>query len=44
MGFYKPDGTWEPESDHESIIEAADRVAYLNGGARTPEAARLVRP
>jgi len=32
VGFYKPDGKWEPESDHESAEEAAKRVAYLNGG------------
>lgn len=33
VGFYRPDGTWEPESDHSSIEEAVDRVHYLNGGA-----------
>lgn len=33
VGFYKPDGTWEPESDHASTGEAAQRVRYLNGGA-----------
>ncbi len=32
VGFYKPDGTWEPESDHASSEEAAQRVAWLNGG------------
>lgn len=32
VGFYKPDGTWEPESDHESPEKAAERVRYLNGG------------
>lgn len=31
VGFYHPDGTWEPESDHDSREEAAQRVAYLNG-------------
>jgi hypothetical protein len=31
-GFYKPDGKWEPESDHGSPDEAAGRVAWLNGG------------
>lgn len=31
VGFYKPDGIWESESDHDSPDEAADRVAYLNG-------------
>jgi hypothetical protein len=33
VGFYKPDGKWEPESDHDSAEEAAKRVRYLNGGA-----------
>ncbi len=33
VGFYKPDGSFEPESDHEDKGEAADRVAWLNGGA-----------
>lgn len=32
VGFYAPDGSWEPESDHGSTEEAAVRVAYLNGG------------
>jgi hypothetical protein len=31
VGFYKPDGDWEPESDHSSPVTAADRVAWLNG-------------
>ena len=31
VGFYDPDGNWEPESDHESKEKAAERVAYLNG-------------
>jgi hypothetical protein len=31
VGFYAPNGTWYPESDHESKEAAADRVAYLNG-------------
>jgi hypothetical protein len=33
VGFYRPDGSWEPESDHGSADEAAQRVAWLNGGA-----------
>lgn len=33
VGFYDPDGKWQPESDHDSAEKAADRVAYLNGGA-----------
>ena len=32
VGFYKPDGKFEPESDHEDKGAAADRVAWLNGG------------
>jgi hypothetical protein len=32
VGFYAPDGKWEPESDHATREEAAERVAYLNGG------------
>lgn len=31
VGFYKPDGEWEPESDHGSTDAAAARVNYLNG-------------
>lgn len=31
VGFYDPDGRWEPDSDHASSDEAAARVAYLNG-------------
>src|SRR5829696_5500847 len=32
VGFYRPDGRWESESDHGSADEAARRVAWLNGG------------
>lgn len=32
VGFYKPDGRFEPESDHGSPAEAAARVRWLNGG------------
>ena len=31
VGFYKPDGTWEPESDHDTPDKAAERVHWLNG-------------
>ena len=31
VGFYRPDGKWEPESDHSDPEEAAKRVSYLNG-------------
>jgi hypothetical protein len=33
VGFYKPDGRFEPESDHSSPDDAAKRVSYLNGGS-----------
>lgn len=32
VGFYKPDGKFEPESDQTSPEEAANRVHWLNGG------------
>lgn len=32
VGFYKPDGKWEAESDHDNIQAAAERVHWLNGG------------
>jgi hypothetical protein len=32
VGFYAPDGRWQPESDYNSKEEAAQRVAWLNGG------------
>jgi hypothetical protein len=38
VGFYRPDGKFEPESDHGSSEEAAKRVAWLNGS--TGEAPR----
>lgn len=31
VGFYRPDGQWEPESDYGSSEKAAERVAWLNG-------------
>lgn len=34
VGFYRPDGGWQAESDHDSSEAAAARVHYLNGGAR----------
>jgi hypothetical protein len=34
VGYYRPDGKWEPESDHGSPKEAAERVHWLNGGCR----------
>jgi hypothetical protein len=32
VGFYAPNGEFQPESDHATRKEAADRVHYLNGG------------
>lgn len=34
VGFYKPDGEWEAESDHATTDQAAARVAWLNGSAK----------
>ena len=31
VGFHKPDGKWEPESDHGSPAEANRRAGWLNG-------------
>lgn len=36
VGFYKPDGKWEPESDHGNPDKAAKRAAWLNGGSPEP--------
>ena len=35
VGFYNPDGKFEPESDHDNREEAAKRVHYLNGGSES---------
>lgn len=32
VGFYLPNGKWEPESDWDNPEDAAARVHYLNGG------------
>jgi len=32
VGFYDPQGKWHSESDHDVREEAAERVAWLNGG------------
>ena len=37
VGFYKPDGKWNPESDHDNSEEAAKRVAWLNGSGEDSE-------
>ena len=33
VGFYRPDGAWEPESDHPTAADAAARTAWLNGSS-----------
>jgi hypothetical protein len=35
VGFYSPDGKWNPESDWGMPDKAADRVHYLNGNNDT---------
>jgi hypothetical protein len=35
VGFYTPDGSWVPETDHSTLGAAAARVHYLNGGNGT---------
>ena len=41
VGFYKPDGKWNPESDYSDVDDARRQVHYLNGGCKkcdpTPE-------
>ena len=32
VGYYDPNGKFQPESDHSDREKAADRVHYLNGG------------
>lgn len=39
VGGYDPAGRWQPESDHDSPQEAAQRVAWLNGSGEPPAAA-----
>lgn len=34
VGFYDPQGEWQPESDHDTAHDAAERVHYLNGGSK----------
>lgn len=34
VGFYAPDGSWHPESDHATPESAAERVHWLNGRPR----------
>ncbi len=32
VGYYSPDGEWLIESGHKTVVEAAGRVHWLNGG------------
>jgi hypothetical protein len=34
VGFYTPEGKWVPESDYDCMADAAERVHWLNGGAK----------
>ncbi len=46
VGFYRPDGRFEPESDHESHTAAANHVHFLNGGSgisARPKVEQLVK-
>ena len=46
VGFYAPDGKWNPESDYNIQEEAARRVAWLNGSGvaeALPELVKLVK-
>ena len=36
VGFYHPDGQWEPDSDYSTRTAASERVHYLNGGVAEP--------
>jgi len=36
VGFYRPDGKWTSESDHETKEDAAARVRYLQGNGQLP--------
>jgi hypothetical protein len=44
VGYYDPNGHFQPESDHGTKEEAARRVHYLNGGNddQCPVALKLV--
>jgi hypothetical protein len=41
VGFYRPNGAWESESDHSSRMDAASRVHWLNGGCSPNEPAPM---
>ena len=37
VGFYDPNGEWQPEFDHDTAYAAAKRTAWLNGNVDTPD-------
>ena len=37
VGFYAPDGKWHTDSDHSTSEDAANWVAWLNGGSVVKE-------
>lgn len=37
VGFYRPDGKWTTDSDHDDREEAAKRAAWLNGSSAAPD-------
>ncbi len=41
VGFYEPDGRWNPESDYSKSEAAAARVNFLNGGGNESLEARV---
>ncbi|QIS10744.1 hypothetical protein [Nocardia arthritidis] len=43
VGYYTPNGEWEPESDHSSKDAAAQRVMALNGGNVAIDLAELIK-
>jgi hypothetical protein len=36
VGYYDPDGYWQPESEHDNANAASQRVHYLNAGVSLP--------
>lgn len=44
VGFYDPNGDWQPESDHRSPEAAASRTHWLNGGKDHIAAAAVTDP
>lgn len=44
VGFYSPDGEWNSDSDCDTVVKAAERVHYLNGGNACGSRTKWVRP